>query len=67
MSLTGKIQQDMKGAMKERDRTRVSALRMLSSALKNGEIEAGRSPKEGEEENIPPRPLQQSGGGAGAG
>src|SRR3712207_9133955 len=42
VSLTGKIQQDTKRAMKERNRTRVSALRMLNAALKNGEIEAGQ-------------------------
>ncbi|MDQ5809726.1 MAG: GatB/YqeY domain-containing protein [Actinomycetota bacterium] len=59
MSLTGKIQQDMKSAMKERDRTRVSALRMLSSALKNGEIEAGRALTEEEEQIILRRQLKQ--------
>ena len=59
MSLTGKIQQDMKSAMKERDRTRVSALRMLSSALKNGEIEVGRALAEEEEQIILRRQLKQ--------
>jgi uncharacterized protein YqeY len=59
VSLTGKIQQDMKSAMKERDRTRVSALRMLSSALKNGEIEAGRALTEEEEQIILRRQLKQ--------
>src|SRR3712207_8190607 len=59
MSLTGKIQQDMKSAMKERDKERVSALRMLRAALKNGEIEAGRSLTEGEEQTILRRQLKQ--------
>ena len=59
MSLTGKIQQDMKGAMKERNRARVSALRMLNAALKNGEIEAGRPLTEEEEQVILRRQLKQ--------
>ena len=59
MSLTGKIQQDMKSAMKERDRARVSALRMLNAALKNGEIEAGRPLTEEEEQVILRRQLKQ--------
>ncbi len=59
MSLTGKIQQDMKSAMKERDRARLSALRMLNAALKNGEIEAGRPLTEEEEQVILRRQLKQ--------
>ncbi len=59
MSLGGKIQRDMKSAMKERDRTRVSALRMLNAALKNGEIEAGRALTEEEEQIILRRQLKQ--------
>ena len=59
MSLTGKIQQDMKSAMKERNRARVSALRMLNAALKNGEIEAGRPLTEEEEQVILRRQLKQ--------
>jgi uncharacterized protein YqeY len=59
VSLTGKIQQEMKSAMKQRDRTRVGALRMLSAALKNGEIEAGRSLTEEEEQVILRRQLKQ--------
>ena len=59
MSLGEKIQQDMKSAMKERDRTRVSALRMLNAALKNGEIEAGRALTEEEEQIILRRQLKQ--------
>jgi uncharacterized protein YqeY len=59
VSLGARIQQDMKGAMKERDRTRVGALRMLSAALKNGEIEAGRALTEEEEQIILRRQLKQ--------
>ena len=49
----------MKSAMKERDRTRVSALRMLNAALKNGEIEAGRALTGEEEQIILRRQLKQ--------
>ncbi len=59
MSLTEQIQQDMKAAMKERDRARVGALRMLSAALKNGEIEAGRPLTEEEEQVVLRRQLKQ--------
>ena len=59
MSLAEKIQQDMRAAMKERDRARVGALRMLSAALKNGEIEAGRPLTEEEEQVVLRRQLKQ--------
>ncbi len=59
MSLAERISQDMKAAMKERDRGRVGALRMLGAALKNGEIEAGRSLTEEEEQIILRRQLKQ--------
>ena len=59
MSLVEKIQQDMKTAMKERDRARLGALRMLSAALKNGEIEAGRPLTEEEEHVVLRRQLKQ--------
>ena len=39
MSLTEKIQKDMTEAMKARDERRLSALRMVKTALKNREIE----------------------------
>ena len=52
MSLSEKIQSDTKTAMKERDRARVAALRMIGAALKNGEIEAGRPLDEQEEQTI---------------
>jgi uncharacterized protein YqeY len=45
--------------MKERDKTRVDALRMLVAALKNAEIEAGRPPTQQEEQTILRRQLKQ--------
>jgi uncharacterized protein YqeY len=45
--------------MKERDRGRVGALRMLGAALHNGEIEAGRPLTENEEQTILRRQLKQ--------
>jgi uncharacterized protein YqeY len=59
VSLADKIRQDMTAAMKERDRGRVGALRMLGAALKNGEIEAGRPLTEEEEQVILRRQLKQ--------
>ena len=59
MSLAERIQQDMTAAMKERDRVRVGALRMLGAALKNGEIEAGRPLTEEEEQVVLRRQLKQ--------
>ena len=59
MSLTERIQADMKAAMKERDRELVGALRMLGAALKNGEIEAGRSLTEEEEQVVLRQQLKQ--------
>lgn len=59
MSVTEKIQQDTKTAMKARDRPRLGALRMLGAALKNAEIEAGRPLEEGEEQTILRRQLKQ--------
>jgi uncharacterized protein YqeY len=54
-----RIQSDTKAAMKQRDRTRVGALRMLDAALKNAEIEAGRPLTEQEEQTILGRQLKQ--------
>ena len=59
MRLTERIQADMKAAMKERDRERVGALRLLAAALKNGEIEAGRPLTFEEEQGILRRQLKQ--------
>jgi uncharacterized protein YqeY len=59
VSIVERIRQDMTAAMKERDRERVGALRMLGAALKNGEIEAGRPLTEEEEQVILRRQLKQ--------
>ncbi|MBV9454205.1 MAG: GatB/YqeY domain-containing protein [Rubrobacter sp.] len=59
MSLQDDIMRDTRVAMKGRDRLRVEALRMLTAALKNGEIEKGRSLTEDEELAILRRQLKQ--------
>ena len=59
MSLAEKIQADMRVAMKERDKGRVGALRMLGAALKNGEIEAMRPLTNEEEQVVLRRQLKQ--------
>jgi uncharacterized protein YqeY len=59
VSIAERIQQDARTAMKERDRGRVGALRMLGAALKNGEIEVGRSLTEEEEQVVLRRQLKQ--------
>jgi uncharacterized protein len=59
MSMAERLQDDTRDAMKQRDRTRVDALRMLGAALKNAEIEAGRPLTEQEEQTILRRQLKQ--------
>ena len=59
MSLRDDITRDTREAMKGRDKLRVGALRMLTAALKNGEIEKGRSLTENEEQAILRRQLKQ--------
>jgi uncharacterized protein YqeY len=59
VTIRDRIQSDTKTAMKQRDRTRVGALRMLGAALKNAEIEAGRPLTEQEEQIILGRQLKQ--------
>jgi uncharacterized protein len=59
LTVRDRIQADTKAAMKQRDRTRVGALRMLDAALKNAEIEAGRPLTEHEEQTILKRQLKQ--------
>ncbi len=49
MSLSEKIAQDLKTAMKSGQRTRVDVLRMLKAQIKNVEIEKGRPLTEEEE------------------
>ena len=59
MSLRDDIMRDTKEAMKARDRSRVEALRMLTAALKNGEIEKGAPLTESEEQTVLRRQLKQ--------
>jgi uncharacterized protein YqeY len=59
VTMAEQIQQDVITAMKERDRARVGALRMLAAALKNAEIEAGRPLAEEEEQVVLRRQLKQ--------
>ena len=53
------ILRDTKEAMRSRDRPRTEALRMLSAALKNDEIERGRTLSEDEEMSVLRRQLKQ--------
>ena len=66
MSKRDDISRDTKEAMRDRDRTRVEALRMLSAAVKNGEIEKGEPLTEDEEIAILRRQLKQREESAGA-
>lgn len=59
MSLRDDIARDTKEAMKARDRSHVDALRMLTAALKNGEIEKGAPLTESEEQAVLRRQLKQ--------
>ena len=66
MSKRDDISRDTKEAMRDRDRPRVEALRMLSAAVKNGEIEKGEPLTEDEEIMILRRQLKQREESAGA-
>ena len=66
MSKRDDISRDTKEAMRDRDRPRVEALRMLSAAVKNGEIEKGEPLTEDEEITILRRQLKQREESAGA-
>lgn len=59
MSILENIQSDTKDAMRSRDRSRLTALRTLSAALKNSEIEAGKALSEEEEQTVLRRQLKQ--------
>ncbi|WP_238444925.1 GatB/YqeY domain-containing protein [Salsipaludibacter albus] len=45
MSLQTQITDDLKTAMKARDRERMAALRLLVASMKNAAVEAGRGPQ----------------------
>ncbi len=59
MSLRDDILRDTKEAMRSRERPRIEALRMLSAALKNDEIEKGRTLSGDEEMAVLQRQLKQ--------
>ena len=59
MSLRDDILRDTKEAMRSRERPRIEALRMLSAALKNDEIEKGRTLSGDEEMAVLRRQLKQ--------
>ena len=59
MSLRDNISRDTKEAMKGRNRPRIEALRMLSAALKNEEIEKGQPLSEDEEMAVLRSQLKQ--------
>lgn len=59
MSIGDRIQEDVKTAMKAREKSRVGTLRMLQAAIKNAEIEAGEPLTEEGEQAILKRQLKQ--------
>jgi uncharacterized protein YqeY len=52
MTLTEQITRDIGEAMKARDQTRLSALRMVKAALMNGEVSKGRALEEAEAQQV---------------
>src|SRR5690606_8548999 len=59
MSLLERLEQDMKQAMKDKDKFRLSVIRMIRSAIKNKEISEQRVPDEGEVLDILNREVKQ--------
>lgn len=59
MSLTQRLEQDMKAAMKNKDKAKLGVIRMLRSAIKNMEIERGRPLVEDEVLDVLARELKQ--------
>ncbi|MGH3087091.1 MAG: GatB/YqeY domain-containing protein [Rubrobacteraceae bacterium] len=59
MSIADQIQKDIKAAMKERDKSRLGALRMMNAALMNAQKETGESLSGEEEQAILRRQLKQ--------
>ena len=59
MSLVERLQQDVKRAMKAREMQKVRALRMLSAALKNAQVDSGGTLSEEEELAVLRRQLKQ--------
>lgn len=59
MSLSQRLEQDMKLALKNKDKTKLSVIRMVRSAIKNAEIERGRPLEEEEVLDVLARELKQ--------
>jgi len=52
MTLTERITQDIAAAMKAREQTKLSALRMVKAALMNGEVQKGRALEDAEAQQV---------------
>jgi hypothetical protein len=52
MTLVERISQDIAGAMRAKDTTRLAALRMAKAALMNREVERGRALDDGESQQV---------------
>jgi len=59
MTLVEQIAKDMADAMKAREQTRLSALRMVKAALMNGEVAKGRPLEEAEAQQVLASLLKQ--------
>jgi hypothetical protein len=59
MTLVERIAKDMADAMKAREQTRLSALRMVKAALMNGEVAKGRPLEEAEAQQVLASLLKQ--------
>jgi uncharacterized protein YqeY len=60
MSITERLDQDMKQAMKAKDKLRLSVIRMVRTAIKNAEIDQKRTLSEDEVIAVLNRELKQS-------
>ncbi|MDP9727378.1 GatB/YqeY domain-containing protein [Alicyclobacillus tolerans] len=59
MDLSARLAEDMKQAMKDKDKVRLSVIRMIRSAVKNREIELGKTLEESEVQAVISRELKQ--------
>lgn len=59
MNLTDRLTQDMKQAMKAKDKQKLSTLRMIKSSLKNEEIKLGKELSADDELTVLSRELKQ--------
>lgn len=59
MSLSERLQEDLKKAMKDKDKVRLSVIRMVRSAVKNREIEIGATLSDDEVNVVIQKELKQ--------